>query len=56
MSIVGILFKAALFYFLFLFLRGLYRGYKVLKILKKPPPKSSKDTDVFEAEYRHLDD
>lgn len=62
----AILFKILLFYILFLLLRGLFRGYKMVKMIKKQVSEprqgqrksspSQSGGDTFEAKYRRLED
>jgi hypothetical protein len=67
---IAIIFKAFLFYFLFLFIRSVWRGYKMVEEIKSRAADQSENGaeksqshsrgahqrgDVLEAEYRVLD-
>ena len=66
-SMASIIFKALLFYGLFLFLRWAFRLYRMISLVRRKirqqdaqkaqrPPPTGQQGDVIEAEYRVLDE
>ena len=59
---MALLLKIASFYLLFIALRQIWRGYRFYKLIqtsrqkKTNPQKNQREGDVFEADYRNLDD